>query len=208
MDQASSSSRVARRRAAQRDTILAIAARRFAEEGVERVRLDQIAEEADLARNTLYSHFGTKEALVDAIVRPALEQGLAELRKLTRAEPRKRIDGILNVYLQLWRLHGHALRVAYRLHGFPSGSLSELHQAFAQGVLAALASAARAGILRVRDPSIAARVVMRVAIPLLELYAGYPHADSLFSDSMRGLLVTDHLLATAPKASTKRLSPR
>lgn len=187
----STSSRVARRRAAQRERILAIAASRFADQGVERVRLDQVADLADLARNTLYSHFGTKDELVDAIVRPALEQGLRELRKLARAHPRERIDGILKLYLRLWEQHGDALRIAYRLHSLPPGPLAELHGAFAQGVLAALKSAARAGILRVSEPPIAARVVMRVAIPLLELYEGYDDAERLFVESMRGLLVVD-----------------
>ena len=185
------SSRVARRRAAQRERILSIASRRFAEQGVDHVRLDQVADEADLARNTLYSHFGTKDDLVEAIVRPALEQGLQDLRRLARARPRERIDGTLAVYWRLWEKHGQALRIAYRLQGFPAGQLAELHGAFAQGVLAALKSAARAGILRVRDPAIAARMVMRVAIPLLELYAGYDDAERLFVESMRGLLVVD-----------------
>jgi len=158
---------------------------------VGRVRLDQIADEVDLARNTLYSHFGTKEELVEAIVRPALEQGLGELRELSRLKARERIDGILKVYLLLWRHHSDALRVAYGLQAFTAGPLVALHQSFAEGVLAGLKSASRAGILRVREPLIAARVIMRVAIPLLELYGGYDDAEQLFLQSMRGLLVVD-----------------
>ena len=198
------SSRIARRRAAQRAAILSIAAQRFAEHGVDRVRLDQIADEADVARNTLYSHFSTKEALVEAIVRPGLEQGLSALRKLRGKEPRQRIDGVLEAYLQLWRQHRDSLRVASRLQSFPSGNLAELHQAFAQGVLTALRSAARAGILRVKNPTIAARLVMRVAIPLLELYLGYPNAEQLFHDSMQGLLLLDQ---PPPQTPTKHHHP-
>jgi len=205
------SPRVARRRACQRERILGIAARRFATEGVESVRLDQIADEADVSRNTLYSHFATKEQLVEAVMRPALEQGVAELRRLARRPARERIDGILALYLCLWREHASGLVVASRLRTLPPGPLADLHEAFAQGVLSALAAAARAGILRVREPLIAARVVMRVAIPLLELYARYDNLDTLFADSMRGLLVVDAPDPAAPRrprAATAAPAPR
>ncbi len=54
--------------------ILDAAAAVFAELGVERARMGHVAERAGYARASLYRHFPTKEALVAAYARRALEQ--------------------------------------------------------------------------------------------------------------------------------------
>jgi AcrR family transcriptional regulator len=185
------SSRIARRRTAQRDRILAVAAHGFACKGIDGVRLDQIAEDADIARGTLYSHFATKEELIDAIIRPALEFAVAQIKQVTEQSARGRIDAILSLYISLWRNHRDALRVSYHMQGIPKGRLLQLHHEFSRSILAALANAAEEKILRVQDPMLAARMIMRVAVPLLELYADRGDTEHLFVDSMRGLLLVD-----------------
>jgi AcrR family transcriptional regulator len=170
---------------------LALAARHFAARGLDAVRLDDIADSADVARGTLYSHFASKEALVTAIVRPALELALREVHEIGECRARVAIDRVVALYLRLWREHGEALRVSHRLGRPPPGELAALHTAFVTGLVRALRPAATAGILRVREPELAVLVVARVAVPLLELYAGRADGERLFSDSLRGLLVAD-----------------
>lgn len=187
------SERVARRRARDKERIISVAAARFAERGIERVRLDEIGAEADLARGTLYSHFATKESLVEAIVGPVLDDGtarMAGLEKEPRA-PEEAVDGLLDVYLALHRAYPHALRVSYQVQSQPLGGLAARHGAFVQAVLAILGSAERAGLLRTGDPVLAARVLARTAVPLLELYATHPKGDALFKESLRGLLLRE-----------------
>jgi AcrR family transcriptional regulator len=181
--------RVDRRRARTPARILEVAARRFAERGFEEVRLDHIAEEADVARGTLYSHFDSKDALVTAILRPLLEHATAEVQALGALSGRDALRGLTSVYLDLWQRHRDALRLSYQLQARPLGELAQLHGAFLRGVLQVLEAADREGLLRVGSPVLAARVMSRVAVPLLELYAGRPGAESLFIESIEGLLL-------------------
>lgn len=187
------SPRVERRRLADRDRILRAAAARFAEAGPERVRLDEIAELADVARGTLYSHFPSKEALTIELMRPVLEDATTQLREADRARTaRDRVSALMQVYLRLWERHADALRLAHRMmqSGDPAGG-AQIHMAFVGGVVALLARAGKVGILRAPTPELAARTLARVAVPLLELYAPQPGGDALFVEAVRGLLLKD-----------------
>lgn len=143
-----------------------------------------------MARGTLYSHFSSKDQLVTAIVAPVLVDAVRGLPKKKR-QARDRLDGLLSLYLELWAKHPDALRVSYRLQSQPLGEAAKLHETFVKGVLDTLSSACRARILRVPDPLTAARMIMRVTVPLLEICTAQPHGDRLFMECMRGLLVVD-----------------
>jgi AcrR family transcriptional regulator len=183
------SSRVDRRRAATRARILAEAARRFAEEGFDSVRLDAVADAADVARGTLYSHFPTKDDLGQAIVRPVLERALRGVAGLSALPPREGVRGLFRLYVELYRDFGDALRLSYQMQSRPLGELAALHGEFMRGALGVLDRAARAGLLRTGDAALSARALARAAIPLLELYAGRADAEALFMESMEGLLL-------------------
>jgi AcrR family transcriptional regulator len=188
---ASPAPRVARRRALTRDRIIATAARRFAEAGPDAVRLDEIAEGADVARGTLYSHFRTKDDLLCAIVEPVLRLSVRKIGALRRLDARQGIDRLLHLYLELWHSYPDALRMAYRAQDMPLGELGKLHRSFLEGVLRVFERARRAEILRSGDPLLAGHVMRQVAVPLLELYARHADGDRLFVEGLRGLLLTE-----------------
>ncbi|MCW4354322.1 TetR/AcrR family transcriptional regulator [Hoyosella sp. YIM 151337] len=60
------SRRVSRRRARNREAILNVAERLLTAEGAEAVRVEQIADAADVSVGSIYTHFGNKEGLVVA----------------------------------------------------------------------------------------------------------------------------------------------
>lgn len=184
------SPRVQRRRAEARDRILAVAAQRFADSGPDAVRLDEVADAADVARGTLYSHFRTKDQLLCAIVEPVLERAVRGAAPLARRDAREAVEGLLAVYLDLWRTHPDALRIAYKAQDLPLGAaVLALHRRFLGGVMRVLTRAERAGVLRTGDATLAAHVLRRVAVPLLELYAASPDFERLFVESAEGLLL-------------------
>ena len=187
---ARSSPRVARRRAETRERILRVAAARFAAEGVDGARLDEIADDADVARGTLYNYFPTKEALIIAILKPVLELAERRVQSMAGLGPRRGVDALLALFLELWRIHAEPLRVVHQMPQ-PLGELAALHGSFLEGILRVFERSARAGILRTKDGAMAARIVGRVAIPLLELTDGHPRAEALFLESVRGLLLSD-----------------
>ncbi|MBI5537432.1 MAG: TetR/AcrR family transcriptional regulator [Deltaproteobacteria bacterium] len=202
-------SRIERRRAERASRILQIAARRFAAVGVDGVRLDEIADEADIARATLYSHFATKEALVSAIVRPALEQALHDASGIKLGDAREAVRKLLRLYLKLWKAHPDGMRIGHRIQGTPLGDCADLHRAFMKHVLRVFGAACTAGLLRTGDPTLSAMLLARLAIPMLETYGGLARCDDLFLDSMEGVLLQQvarpKLSTTAPAASR---SPR
>jgi AcrR family transcriptional regulator len=195
--------RVARRRALTRERIVATAARQFADAGPDAVRLDEIADGADVARGTLYSHFRTKDALLCAIVEPVLRVAVGKTRALGRATARDGVERLLRLYLDLWHAYPDALRIAYKAQDMPIGDLGRLHRAFTAGVLRVFDRARLAGILRSGDPLLAGHVMRQVAVPLLELYGGHPDGDRLFVEGLRALLLTG-----PPEAAGAGLSSR
>ena len=73
-------SRHARRKARTRDEIYRAAMRLFAVRGVDAVTIEQICDEADVARATFFLHFPSKDAVLTEYARQALEELTATLR--------------------------------------------------------------------------------------------------------------------------------
>lgn len=182
------SPRIERRRAARNDHILRVAAHCFAERGLD-ARLDEIADEADIARGTLYAHFPTKEALLAAVVQPAIDSASRGVSAIRAAEPRKAVRALLRLQLQLWRDHPDAMRVGHKLGSHPVGSAAHTHGTTMREIVAIFARAQEAGLLRCSDPGVAARLYSRVAVPLLEVLAGHPDRDRIFLSSLEGMLL-------------------
>jgi AcrR family transcriptional regulator len=62
-----------RKRGEQRDRILESARALFREHGAEAITMAEIAEEAEVSRATVFNHFGSKQALIEAIAETVLE---------------------------------------------------------------------------------------------------------------------------------------
>lgn len=183
------SPRIERRRRTREERLLTIAARRFAEHGLDGVRLDEIADEADVARGTLYSHFPTKEALVEAIVRPALERVIAHVAPLAESPPEEAVVELLRVYVDLWRTSRDPLRVAHRVRSMPLGELAPLHGALMVALTDIARRAAARGLLRAKSPELGVRMLGTLAVPMLELCETESPDGELFVESMAALVL-------------------
>jgi len=75
--------RRARRREQTRAKLLAAARSLFARQGVEKTRINEITEEADVGFGSFYNHFDSKEAIVEAVLADALASHAAALRAVT-----------------------------------------------------------------------------------------------------------------------------
>ena len=62
---------------AKRETILEAATAAFRDEGYESTSMDRIAERAGASKRTVYNHFGSKEALFQAVVERLFEEAIA-----------------------------------------------------------------------------------------------------------------------------------
>ncbi len=62
---------------AKRETILAASTAAFRDEGYESTSMDRIAELAGASKRTVYNHFGSKEALFQAVVARLFDEATA-----------------------------------------------------------------------------------------------------------------------------------
>jgi AcrR family transcriptional regulator len=105
-----------------RDRLLAVAARAFSEDGPE-VTLESIAKDAGVGIGTLYRHFPTREALVEATYRHELARLCDAATDLLAARPadqatRQWMDGFI-VYMTTKRGMADALRAVVASGGDP-----------------------------------------------------------------------------------------
>src|SRR5947208_10423607 len=86
--------------------ILEAARRHFSAHGLERASVDAIAAEAGVSKMTIYSHFASKEALFEAVVRDRIGRvvgGLPGVETLDPKQPRKALLAIGAQFLTLVR---------------------------------------------------------------------------------------------------------
>lgn len=99
--------RASRRRARMREQLLDIAERAFTASAYQDVRMDDLAEEADISVGSIYGHFGSKDGLYLALSERAVEQMAAYLGQAVRPEysPLERVMACGDAYLRFHLEH-------------------------------------------------------------------------------------------------------
>lgn len=180
--------RVQKRRTKRNELILAVAAQSFALHGPDAVRLEDIAERADIARNTLYTHFPSKDALLVAVAGPAqlaIEQGL---RGVSANEPRSVAQAILQVWASSWCSHRDAMRVVHALGANPPKPLLVTRRQIVARLNELFVIVERAGHLR-GSAEWATLLLWRLGVPLLESYSTLDPTGTIFIECVALLLV-------------------
>lgn len=181
------------RKARTRRRILVASEGLFLRRGFENVSVEEILEEADVARSSFYRFFSNREDVLTEIVRPVFELGLERLASVDATSPEAALKGIFQVYLTLWHQDPTALRLATRAGGVHFSLFKDLHHEF-RNKLTALVAAAQP-LLVDADSDRPARLIARVAVPILEVYGQDPALESRFVTAMAGLLVSpEHTL--------------
>jgi AcrR family transcriptional regulator len=101
MDQ-KTQSRTERKKEETRSRIITAAVGLFNRYGFEAVTMEQIAEEVDIAKGTLYNYFPAKEAIINAFIQHTFEQRnddrIARLRSLP--DTRSRLTAVFRVLIE------------------------------------------------------------------------------------------------------------
>jgi AcrR family transcriptional regulator len=152
-------------RAAVRDAALRLSVRH----GVERVTVEQIADEADIAPRTFFNHFATKEEAIVAAAAVGAEALVAEFRARPRTESVLRAlrESVLVVMARDDAASRDHLEVLRLIRGAPSLVPQQLAVLAAQERALAAAVAERAGVSGGIYPQLcaaAALAALRVAL--------------------------------------------
>jgi AcrR family transcriptional regulator len=169
----------------KRAAILATAFTVFAREGYAQATLDAIAAEAQVAKHTIYNHFGDKASLLRAAIAAAADQSLA--KNLAAVDLLRDLDGDPRAALEIV---GHRLAQCYcepggwalrrllyaEVNQFPD-LLDIIQDRASSRVTEALADRlarlALAGSLRLRDPAAAAEQLAALLTGSLEARGRY-----------------------------------
>jgi AcrR family transcriptional regulator len=181
----------------RQDRILTVAARSFAKCTPEAVSLDEIAEQVDVAKGTLYSHFPTKEALLVAIVEPALLALDRSLGTITTEDARSVVVFLLRQWATLLREHHDAMRVAHRLETKLPEPLVVVHRRVVAKMIRLLSQPAVAASLR-GSAQWASLLIARLGLPLFDTYESLDPTGEAFVEA------TSHLLLRSSQKATKR----
>jgi hypothetical protein len=111
------------------------------------------------------------------------------------------VPGIIDLYLDLWARHRHALMLIPQVDKASFTRLGAAHGGFAGAMQQALQLAADGGRLRNGSADYSFRVIARTAVPLLRVYDGHPEGQRLYAESLAALLGT-------PDAGGMRAVPR
>jgi AcrR family transcriptional regulator len=182
----------ARRLSSKHQDILRAATEAFSEAGYERASMDEIAAKAAVSKATIYSHFGNKDALFEAIVRELCERLVTPLQpgELDRATPRETLTTFARSYVEVLldpaSLALHRLLVAEAPRN-PDLVGASYRSGGAQAVLALaeyLAEETAKGTLAVPEPRLAAEQLFGMLNGHLQVRALFhietrPSPDSL-----------------------------
>ncbi len=183
------SPKVRQRQSRTRERILTESAALFIDKGFENVSVEEIIEAADIARSSFYRFFSNREDVLSQIIRPVFEQGIEEMATIRCGQPQETMTGLFNAYLRIWRRSPNALRLSTRGGGVHFALFKDLHSIYRAEILRVLATVAATGALLNDDADASGRLIARIAVPILEVYATHPRQEVMFHLTMRGLLL-------------------
>ncbi|HEX5420777.1 MAG TPA: TetR/AcrR family transcriptional regulator [Gammaproteobacteria bacterium] len=172
-----------------REALLSAAAKQFAARGVATVSVAELIAEADVSRATFYQFFSSKYSLLEDILNPVFDYAIEHIGALAAASPRRGLEGIVEVYLALWREHREGLLLIPDVDPATFRRFEARHRALNEALLRVLTAAEHEGLLRNGSAHFSLKVIARTAIPLLRVYSGHPAGETLFTDALRGLLL-------------------
>jgi AcrR family transcriptional regulator len=132
-----------------RDRLLAVALRRFGEDGVVAVNLDEIRQEAGVSVGALYHHFADKAALVDALYAEVAARFQTGFLEMLQASPSAE-DGIrrgVRYFLRWVQHHRHETAILLGARA-ESAALTQLNRRFFAEVMAWWRTHAHYGAVR------------------------------------------------------------
>lgn len=155
-------------RASRRTALLDAAKRRFARRGYHRTSIDDIIDEAGIARGTFYLHFESKRAIFDELVAELLATLQATVRRIDVSpgaeSPRVQLDSMVGRVLQALvdnrEMASLLLREAAGLDEDFDRKLSDFYGRIEALLVRALTTGQEMGLVRPMVPAIAARAAL------------------------------------------------
>jgi AcrR family transcriptional regulator len=185
------SPKVANRRSEVRERLLEKSAELFVDRGIAKVSVEELIEVVGISRATFYGFFANKNELAASILMPVFDDGYALLAELKELPPQQAIEQLIDVYLQLWKEHRHALLLTGQIDPATFAYIREQHNRFSDALLQILNTVRAAGLLRNNSAEITCMVLAKTTVPLLRVYQAHDDFEHIYRESILALLVRD-----------------
>ena len=171
------------------ERILAESARLFLQRGFDNSSVEDIIQAAEIGRSSFYRFFANREEVLAGITRPVFERGIAFMDGLSGLTPIQIMDGLVDMYLDLWHQSQDALRLSTGMGGPYFRLFKDVHDTYRARLAALVETAAGGDILLNDSGEFTARLIARTAVSVLEIYKADEQFEQLFRRTMRGLLL-------------------
>ncbi|QOR34937.1 TetR/AcrR family transcriptional regulator [Clostridium sp. 'deep sea'] len=149
------------------------------------LKLERVAEKADVTRKTIYNHFSSKEKLLSDIINPMLEYCIECVREINAEKIT--INDIANLCLKIYRKYGSKLNLMYNIN-FNNLKISyDLHKKYTILFIDLFKRIEDLNYHKVNHKN-AAFIVFKMFVPLLNSLSNLDDYESLFNNALCGLL--------------------
>ena len=123
-----------REREARVELILRSALRVFATRGLQEATMDEIAEEAELGKGTIYYYFPSKEAILRELVETTVDHHFSGIRERVRRAtgPLGVATAIIDGFVANYRRQPELFRLFYMVLASPPGEVAQALRAFSE----------------------------------------------------------------------------
>jgi len=166
-----------------------VAARLFNESSFAAVSIENIVQEAGIARSTFYRWFADKEDLLRQIITPVFEDAGALLAVLDKDKPEEIINGVADSYLVIWGKHRDALQLTSNLDATLFPLVADAHNRYAEVLLSHMDILQEVRLLRNDDAHLSAVIMAQTFPRLLQVCETHPQFQNVFKSTVRGMLL-------------------
>jgi AcrR family transcriptional regulator len=185
------SPKVVSRRSEVCERLLETAARMFVDKGVNNVSVEELLDAVSISRATFYGFFANKTELAANVMLPVFKSGDELLKRSKTGTPRARAEQLVDMYLELWSRHRHALLLTGMVDSTLFPYIKKAHEEFGAEILRHLQAVEEAGLLRNDSATLSYLVLAKTGIPLLRLYHKQPNFELIYRESMLALLLRE-----------------
>ena len=172
-----------------RQNVLNVSAQLFVDKGFEHVTVEDIIEQAQIARSSFYRFFANKMDVLSQILRPIFATGIELLEQIDCASGREIMSRIILIYPALWERHGIGLLLSIRLGEQHFHLVEDLHNQYVMAMSQLIETAQQQNILRNDNARQTTLIIAKCAITIFQIYQSDDTAAEKYLHSMRGMLL-------------------
>lgn len=179
-------SRTEKRKLEMREHIRSVAIKMLKGTSSTDLKMERVAEEADVSRKTIYNHFASKENLLSDIIDPMISFCIECVKEID-AKNEVVVRDISDLCIKIHKKYGDQLNLMYNINFENLDASHDLHKEYAKLFIGLFKRIDDLNYTRVEYGQ-AAFIVFKTFVPILNTLSAVEGYEPLFEQSLHGLL--------------------